>query len=780
MVEFLMQHRTRSSHSCRLILVAVVAALTIGIAAPASAKYGGIMAWGAPILGDGGIAGSEVSSALDGQKTASVHSVQPSSGPVAGDTTVTITGSHFTGATAVMFGANSATSFTVDSGRTITAVSPAGTGTVNVTVTTPEGTSRTVAADKFSYEPPPTVTNVSPDVGPETGGTSVTITGTNLTGASTVDFGATAATSFSVSSASSITAVAPAGTGTTDVTVTTAGGTSEITAGDKFVYLPPPEVTSVLPREGPEAGATSVTITGTNLGEATSVRFGAKSATSFTVDSESTITAVSPAGMGTVDVTVTTPWGTSTTGSADDFVYETPPVVKSVAPKTGPEAGGTTVTIRGTSLASATAVRFGSTVATSFKVNSPTSIAAVSPAGAGTVDVTVTTPDATSAISAADDFTYMSEPQPTVEKVHLKEGPAAGGTQVTITGTNFTGATAVEFGSTSASFTVESHKRITAIAPGGTGTVDVTVTTPVGTSATSAADHFTYVPPGPVIEAIPHPRSREQGGRLIAIEGTGFTGATAVDFGAASAISFKVISSKRIIAYNPSAEAAGEAVVNVTVTTPEGTSPITTADRFTYNVGAPIITSISASKGPAAGGTIVGIGGENFIAVTAVDFGSVSAASFTVNSSGSIMATSPAETVGKVDVTVTTPEGVSGPGECTIFHEETGPERVICPPHEHFTFVEPTVTSVTPDTGSSAGGTVVTITGSGFGLGTTATVVEFGSTPATSVECTSIMTCTLVTPARKAGTVDVKAVILTTRPRMHSNPNPPADQFTYE
>ena len=65
---------------------------------------------------------------------------------------------------------------------------------------------------------------------------------------------------------------------------------------------------------------------------------------------------------------------------------------------------------------------------------------------------------------------------------------------MTITGTGFTGATAVDFGTTPAtSFTVVSDTSITADSPAGTGTVDVTVTTPGGTSATSPADQFTYV-----------------------------------------------------------------------------------------------------------------------------------------------------------------------------------------------------------------------------------------------------------------------------------------------
>ncbi|SBW00370.1 Putative surface layer protein (modular protein) [uncultured Eubacteriales bacterium] len=85
----------------------------------------------------------------------------------------------------------------------------------------------------------PTVTAVSPTSGSTTGGTSVTITGTNLSGATAVKFGSTSATSFTVTSATSITATAPVGTGIVDITVTTAGGTSTTSAASKFTYALP-------------------------------------------------------------------------------------------------------------------------------------------------------------------------------------------------------------------------------------------------------------------------------------------------------------------------------------------------------------------------------------------------------------------------------------------------------------------------------------------------------------------------------------------------------------
>jgi len=266
----------------------------------------------------------------------------------------------------------------------------------------------------------PTVEKVAPNKGPEAGGTGVTITGTNFTGATAVTFGSTPAKSFKVESPTTIAAQSPAGTGKVDVTVTTPEGTSAKSSADEFTYLPVPTVEKVAPNKGPEAGGTGVTITGTNFTGATAVTFGSTPAKSFKVESPTTIAAQSPAGTGKVDVTVTTPEGTSAKSSADEFTYvelappppPLPPAVTSIAPSGGPESGGTAVTITGANLEGATAVRFGASPAASFKVNSSSSITATSPAGKGKVDVTVTTAGGTSATSAADSFAYAAPPPP--------------------------------------------------------------------------------------------------------------------------------------------------------------------------------------------------------------------------------------------------------------------------------------------------------------------------------------------------------------------------------
>ncbi|MCE5253655.1 MAG: IPT/TIG domain-containing protein [Actinomycetia bacterium] len=348
----------------------------------------------------------------------------------------------------------------------------------------------------------PTITQLSPAFGPAEGGNTVVITGTNLSGATVVEFGAKKAVSFTVNSATQITAVAPSGTaGTTvDVRVTTPAGTSLTSAATKYSYGIP-VITLLNPAAGPAGGGTTVVITGINFTGATAVKFGDKNATSFTVNSATQITAVAPSGTAgtTVDVRVTTPGGTSLTDMASKYSYGAP-TVTSLDPAAGAPAGGNVVHIYGTGftgLSGASAVKFGSKNATTYAVISPTHIEAVAPSGSNgtTVDVTVTNPAGTSSTSGTgNDYAYGA---PTVTTVVPNSGATTGGTAVTITGTGFVPGAIVRFGGSSypaANVVVVSPTSITCVTPAhSAGEVEVTVTTAAGTSSTEGTgNNFFY------------------------------------------------------------------------------------------------------------------------------------------------------------------------------------------------------------------------------------------------------------------------------------------------
>ena len=244
-----------------------------------------------------------------------VTGLNPTSGP-RGGTPVTITGTSFTGATAVDFGTAAATGVTVVNDNTITATSPAGTGIVDVTVTTPAGTSATSPADQFTYtavaagghaHQPDHRSHGRRHFGDDHrhqlhrrhGGRLRHDGGDGRHGGERHhDHGRQ-----------------PGGHRHRGRDRDHPGQARRPPRPPISSPTPPlaPAVTLISPTTGPPAGGTLVTITGTGFTGATAVDFGTTAATGVTVVNDTTITAVSPAGTGTVDVTVTTPVGTSAT-----------------------------------------------------------------------------------------------------------------------------------------------------------------------------------------------------------------------------------------------------------------------------------------------------------------------------------------------------------------------------------------------------------------------------------------------------------------------------------
>jgi IPT/TIG domain len=318
---------------------------------------------------------------------------------------------------------------------------------------------------------------------------------------------------------------------------------------------------------------------------------------------------------------------------------------------------------------------------------------------------------------------------PTVTSIAPSSGTTLGGTPVTITGTNFTGATAVTIGGTAATaVAVVNSTTITAVTPAHTaGTVDVAVTTAAG--ASTGLSPYTYVTPAPTVTSIAPTSGTTLGGTPVTITGTNLTGATAVTIGGTAATAVTVVNSTTITAVTP-AHTAG--AVDVAVTTAGGTG--TGSGLYTFVTPAPTVTSIAPTRGTTLGGTAVTITGTNLTGATAVTIGGTAATAVTVVNSTTITAVTPAHTAGTVDVAATTPGG-TGTG--------TGLYTYVTPP---------TVTSIAPTSGTTLGGTPVTITGTNL---TGATAVTIGGLAATSVTVVNATTITALTPAHAAGTVDV-------------------------
>ncbi len=269
----------------------------------------------------------------------------------------------------------------------------------------------------------PVVTAVAPTTGPA--GTSVTITGSNFLGVSTVSFGTTSAV-FQVISPTQINATAPAHTiGLVGVSVTNSAGTSVDTTADDFTYVgdTTPNTFTFAAATGviPGTVQTSNTVTISGIDTATAISVSGTAGSEYRIDGGSWTSAPgfitdgqtvavhhsASAGYSTTVSTTLTIGGVDGTFSSTTMAWPVPTVTK-LTPTYGPTTGATSVTITGTYLTGATAVKFGSTPATNVSVVSATSITCTSPAHlSGLVSVTVTTPGGTSTTAGtANDFTY--------------------------------------------------------------------------------------------------------------------------------------------------------------------------------------------------------------------------------------------------------------------------------------------------------------------------------------------------------------------------------------
>lgn len=171
--------------------------------------------------------------------TDALSGVSPNAGPLRGGTTVTVHGSGFADSVAVMFGGRAA-SFRVASSSSLTAVSPAvaAPGTVDIAVRLRDG-SMLVSHNAFSYLAPPRIDAVSPSTGTTNGGTWVAVTGAALRRTTGVVFGEVKAAQFRVVSDTELRALSPQHLpGPVDIRVTTPGGRSATSSGDRYTYLP--------------------------------------------------------------------------------------------------------------------------------------------------------------------------------------------------------------------------------------------------------------------------------------------------------------------------------------------------------------------------------------------------------------------------------------------------------------------------------------------------------------------------------------------------------------
>ncbi|WP_338868383.1 IPT/TIG domain-containing protein [Myxococcus stipitatus] len=737
-----------------------------GFRTGAKVRFGGVEAEGVSVLSDtsvsvftpvhaAGLVDVQVENA-DGQSTTwaggftyvasrgpSLASVSPNTGVSSGGEAFLLRGADFAPGVAVSLGGVSATDITRRDSTTLTGRTPAHVpGTVDVVVRNPDGQTATLsAAFTFSQVPAPEVTGLGPSQGTSNGGTRIFITGRYFVPGSTVHVGGVLATEVFVNDASSLAATTPAhAAGTVDVVVRTPDGqTGTLVNGFTYVAAPAPSLSGISPGRGLSSGGTRVTLTGGQFAPGATVLLGGARATEVTWDSATSLTATTSArAVGTVDVVVRNPDGQQAT-LPGAFTYEPAPAptLAAINPGRGPATGGTRVTLAGTHFAPGAQVLLGGVAATAVSVSSGTSLSATTPAHAqGRVDVVVRNADGQGA-TLPGAFTYEVPPPPTVVSVVPGRGLSTGGVRVSVTGTGFGPGASVRFGGVAASeVSVSGDTSLSVLLPPhAAGTVDVVVRNADGQEG-SLRGGFTYeAAPAPVLTGLSPVRGPGNGGTTVTLSGDGFAPGASVTFGGVAASRVEVASPSSLTATTP-AHAAG--VVAVTVTNPDGQGT-TLPGAFTYEAAPPpVLSAVSPSVGPSRGGTTVTLRGSDFVTGATVRFGGVEASSVLVVSGASISAVSPAHEPGRVDVEVINPDRLRAVQAGGFSYEADGP---------------PTVTSVSPNTGSTKGGTVITVRGANF---TPNVRVTLGGAEATNVVVASATSLTATTPSRATpGAVEV-------------------------
>lgn len=539
---------------------------------------------------------------------------------------------------------------------------PHAAGPVQIVVLTADGSATTT----FTYDPaPPVIFSLSFSSGLPAGGNAVSIQGEYLADATsvTVDGSAVPFThgplvcypypGGSCTETLSIT-MPPHAVGGVEIVVTTPNGSSS--AWYSYEIVPPPVIHSMTPAHGPGIPGFYVEISGEKLSRTTSVTVDGV-AQSFFLQDDNRIGLSLPAhAAGSATIEITTPGGTASTTYTFDAVL---PTLTSVSPASGPASGGTLVTLTGKYFDFATAVTVdGASVP--FELVTP--VCPTTPGelptcdrpltismpghAQGTVQISVVLPDG----SVSGTFTYTDAG---ISSFTPMAGPVSGGSEVTIYGSGFTGATAVSFGGVNAtSLTVIDDHTITAIAPAhAVDSVNISVVTP-GQTYTSG-NFFSFVA-APSISSIAPASGPSSGGNQVEIYGNNLEMAIDVQVdGMSYGFSLTSGANPYLTILTMPQHSPGSATIKVVS---YGGSASAT---YSYLSAAPEVTSVIPNSGPATGNTRVTIKGQNLSAVTSVSFGGVAATALELVDATTLTALTPPHAPGALDVVVTSADGTA-------------------------------------------------------------------------------------------------------------------------
>jgi len=542
------------------------------------------------------------------------------------------------------------------------------------------GNANQVLSPTFSYSAPK-LTSVIPDNAPTQGGTLVTISGQNFGPANAtvrVVFDGTTEIVPSSWSHTQIVFVSPATNGgTAALTVTVTGqGSNEL----QF-RASAPTISAVAPTTGIKQG-TQLTITGSSFGTSGATVALGLGTCAVTTQSHTQIICTAPVGCCTgQQIRVTKDAQLSNTMT----VSYAAPSVTSIAPQNGPTAGGTAVTIKGTSFYTTGTISFGGVLCpgTSCTVTSwgDKEIRLNLPAGQGASQpVTIYVGDQQ---SSGATYTYG---RPVVSQITPAGASTQGGTSITIQGTNFgTSATVTVGGASCPVTTRENHVKLVCTLPAGAGANRPVVVTSAGLTSDGAV----YSYGAPVITEVSPTSGSTAGGYLVTLTGSNFYTTGSVTIGGVNCPYTSW--SHNSIQCAMAAGAGQDLAVVVTVSGQSGTAPQT----FTFNP--PTITQTTPTEGYTSGGETLTVLGDNFGTSGTVTIGDNECETFSHT---------------HTEITCTIPVGR---GDNLPVAIDIGGQTASSP--DKFTYRAPSIAQVTPLFTSSSGGTLITVTGTSFDTG---------------------------------------------------------------
>lgn len=647
-----------------------------------------------------------------------ITSVTPSTGPMAGGTVVIIKGDYFKTGAKVLWGGQEITDYTFVNSSEIRFKTPAWPNPelVSLKIINPDAKELEMR-DVFQYlaPPDPTFASITPTTGLITGGTTVTLNGTNFPSDVKVYFDDHEVATESVA-ASRIVVKSPVWPSpeTVDVSIQTSTG-FRLSLPDAFEYLPlpkppAPSITSITPSSGSVTGGNNATIKGLNFEKGLKLYFNDQELTyTFVSSSELRLRVPAWPKAESVTVRVTNPDDQSAE-LVNGYKFDPlpGPTLTAISPNSGPIEGGTTVRLTGTNFKNDSKVFLADEEVSSTFI-SATELRITTPAWgkSDVVDVKVQNADGQTAL-LANAYTFEvppPPPAPVITEVIPNSGPQAGGTTVTIKGSNFFANSVVKFDDTiiSSSLLSSSELRIKTPAWDSAATVKVTVISEDGQSA-SLDNAFTFIAPPPkpdpvVTSVSPNSLEIPGTGTLVTITGQHFQSGAKVFFNDTE-IPATYLSQSQLRLRTPAWSIAEN--VNVTVENPDGKSG-TLVDGFKFVTPppppAPIVTGASPNTALASKSSLITVIGENFVNGSRVAFGNTELATTYLSKTQLRVATPIWPNPETVTLSVINPDGQSG--------------QLV----DGFTFLQnppPTVTSLSPNTGLISGGGQVTVSGSNF------------------------------------------------------------------